>query len=81
MSYDRRTAAMNVGYRLWIVKQTALKRKEGALTNAERESQIRLQIWKGNMRSKQAKTSIKSTKCVWDADNPKEDGEIFSEQC
>lgn len=44
MSYDRRTVAMNVGYRLWIVKQTALKWKEGALTNAERESQIRLQI-------------------------------------
>lgn len=47
MSYDRGTAAMNAGYRLWIVEKTAVKLNEVTLTDAARESQIRPLIWKG----------------------------------
>lgn len=72
MSYDRETAAMNVGYRLW---------KEATLTDAERESQIRLLIWKGTRKVEVGKDKYQDHwLCVWDADEPKEDEEIFSEQ-
>lgn len=55
MSYDRGTAAMNAGYRLWIVEKTAVKMKESTLTDAVRESQIRPLIWKGTWEFKVGK--------------------------
>lgn len=55
MSYDRGTAAMNAGYRLWIVEKTAVKLNEGTLTDAAKESQIRPLIWKGTWEVKAGK--------------------------